>query len=529
MSNPPAPDPGKTSPVTAGVKRPYEADTTSFLRPSTVDRSCDSEICAPGASNEPPDASATNLDFNMSDDVTQSDFRIPSTQEEEPAHGVAATNLNEFLKQSSDPETARLADVVCWCDKISGTLHEILTPFSASHPKEGDFLRSWLSVGVGRIIQGKTDTVPQNSQTSSQPSSDEAKNTGHSKPSKKSYAAAALATGSEPDEKRRVLKATPPRKQGDNDRRVMIRLAANHPARAMEAYAVREKIRTLVKDPKLVVDVWHVNSGVTILTPSPAKAAQVLQDSDKLKTELTAEKVEQQDNWTTHVIGPVMKRQKSWDTILDVTEDMVKAELEAATEDKIPIQALCWTKRTADPHLAEGYIRACVKTSHSGHFPSRLRLFGRPVSVLRIKAKPTVHHCTRCHGFHHERTCARLRKCGKCGESDHADAPCSKPDRCLNCRGPYPSDHAHCPAAPKVISGKLVTPPKRELRAIRTQGGREYLIKYPKAQNDESSNQTQTVGNAESANVMNRSNNYDILATPEHGAATDNTAIHSSQ
>lgn len=530
MQNTVAPDPGKP-PTRAGSKRGFEPDS-NFLRRTPAEDSFDSDMNPPTAGSNAPVA-VTIPNESQVKQAEQFNICVPATQAAKTSDARSTTQLNDFLKHSFDPDATRLAGVVGWCDKISGTLEGLLSSFANEHPKEGNYLRSWLSLGVGNVIQGKLEPPSRTKDTEMnhlEPVPGATANT--KRPTKPTYAAA-LAAGNEPDSKRRVIHATPPRNQGDNDRRVMLRLAEEHPIRKMEAFCIREKVRATVRDPALVLDVWHVNSGITILTPSPAKAAQLLQDSARIKADLGADKVEQQENWTTFVLGPIIKRQQGLTGIVDVTEDMVMTELCAATQDKIPIQGVFWTQRTASPHLLEGFARVCVKTQQASQFPSRLRLFGRPVTINRIKAKPTIHHCTRCHGFHHERNCPRFCKCPKCGESEHAGQPCSRPERCLNCRGPYPSDHARCPARPKIINGRVTSPGKKALRAIRVQGGRDYAAAHPKDQGDNDASPSSptpspahTQAEAPMSDSQDSSNAYAPLATASPAGATDHTPIN---
>ncbi|KHJ31787.1 putative effector protein [Erysiphe necator] len=72
-------------------------------------------------------------------------------------------------------------------------------------------------------------------------------------------------------------KPSPPQGQGREDRRVMIRLRKDHEVRKTDSFLLRQQIQKLIPDPTLVSDAWHAPSGITILAPSPAKAAAILQ------------------------------------------------------------------------------------------------------------------------------------------------------------------------------------------------------------------------------------------------------------
>lgn len=161
---------------------------------------------------------------------------------------------------------------------------------------------------------------------------------------------------------------------------------------------------------------------------------------------LNATRLELQEDWTTFVIGPIPKHLHT-DTLVTITTDHVIAELSSYV-DSTHIRKLEWTNKSHQL-TTEGYIRALVTSLKPLLFPAKLRLFGRPVTVNRIKRKVSIPVCERCFAYHHTRTCARLCRCSDRSKPRH-DGPCTHPERCLNCLGPHKTTDNNCLARPKI-------------------------------------------------------------------------------
>ncbi|RYP47832.1 hypothetical protein DL769_011278 [Monosporascus sp. CRB-8-3] len=101
------------------------------------------------------------------------------------------------------------------------------------------------------------------------------------------------------------------------------------------------------------------------------------------------------------------------------------------------------------------------------------RLWGvGPVSKLIKKHPPILRHSPGCQGYHAARACARNSRCENCGRplGDKHPIPCQFPAQCANCFGPFPAEHAKCPARPERVDGILRRPTKGELSDIRRMG-----------------------------------------------------------
>lgn len=412
-----------------------------------------------------------------------------------PTESAPKYHLDSLIHGAGDAPTARYGDLISRCNQIAAVIDRELQDLEATHQPQGAFLRTWLGIGMAKALQNdlNTDTAPARTNTAkvaTQKSPPEANNILHptqrSTPQKPSayvatFAEVAGRKGPEPPTKKH-LKGAHPNLAINKERRIMIRLDENNPTRKLEPFAIREQIRSRITDPSLVKDAWIVPSGITILAPSHTKAISLLQESEKIRIATGASAVERQEEWTTFLVGPIIKRQSSYAGPIDITADKVREEMIEAT-DGLDLKVVDWTKKSADPHLLEGHVRVCVASSRANRFPTRLRLFGRPVLVSKVKSKPSIPQCGRCFGFHHERNCAKPLRCGDCGAMKHEGSGCEQPVRCLNCRGPHASTSSRCPARPKIVDGRVVRLSRSRLQDIRQVQGRAYADRFASSTN----------------------------------------------
>lgn len=67
------------------------------------------------------------------------------------------------------------------------------------------------------------------------------------------------------------------------------------------------------------------------------------------------------------------------DNLVDpVTGGLLQTEPRAVS-DELPVRPACWTRHFMDNASVEGHFRIDVPLTRAGRFPTRLRLFGRPV------------------------------------------------------------------------------------------------------------------------------------------------------
>ncbi|POS84300.1 hypothetical protein EPUL_005308 [Erysiphe pulchra] len=270
---------------------------------------------------------------------------------------------------------------------------------------------------------------------------------------------------------KQTIRASPPRGQSKEDRRVIIRLGLDHEARKTGSFELRQKIQQLIPDKSLIADVWTVPSGVAILASTPAKAATLLQYKEKIENKFGDAKVERQETWTTFVVGLIPKKIRGLDGFYDSFDGLLQEEL-APIRDAVPIRHVSWTRRSLNDE-PYGKIRICVPEIQASRFPSRLRLFGEAVSVQRIRKRNLIITCEKCYGFHATRTCAQTMKCKLCGIEAH-DGPYKTIPKCLNCRGPHSSIDISCPARPCSNNGVLIRSSRIQLQHIRLAGQKEF-------------------------------------------------------
>ncbi|OJD28272.1 hypothetical protein ACJ73_00324 [Blastomyces percursus] len=136
---------------------------------------------------------------------------------------VATLNLLiETAKEAWNSIDEELAQVLEHCNRISALVDPALRLFEAAHPAQGSALRQVLGHGIARAIQG-----PQTRSKTSAPKK-YAFVTSTQKQASEKLPETIPAAGQM--DKKQVLRASRPLRQGTADRRVMIRLAANHPS-----------------------------------------------------------------------------------------------------------------------------------------------------------------------------------------------------------------------------------------------------------------------------------------------------------
>ncbi|POS87980.1 hypothetical protein EPUL_000235 [Erysiphe pulchra] len=215
----------------------------------------------------------------------------------------------------------------------------------------------------------------------------------------------------------------------------MIRLDKDHEARKVDTFLLRQQIQKPIPDSSLVCDVWHASSGIAILTPTPAKAAAILQYKDLIANPFGNSTVERQESSTTFIHGQIS--QKIQMIILDMS-----------------ISTFHLIKHT-------NFLFDC-------------NFFGLAVGIQRIQNRKSVPMCEKCFGFHSTRTCAREYMCKLYG-TKRQEGPSSKPRQCLNCKGPHDSENIFCPARPQRKNGAFVRLSSDQLRHIRKAGHSDYL------------------------------------------------------
>ncbi|ESZ89587.1 hypothetical protein SBOR_10028 [Sclerotinia borealis F-4128] len=176
--------------------------------------------------------------------------------------------------------------------------------------------------------------------------------------------------------------------------------------------------------------------------------------------------VHQSVTWYNYAVPGVPASIRTLDGLPADTASHVEAEVQAQT-GQTPVSCRP-SRHGANPH--NGTITWVVSFLE----PVRgFRLFNASELAREIKAKPTItRHDTGCQGWCNPTRCTRLTRCANCGaRKDTHEGPqgpnCTAKARCANCFGPFAAGHPNCPAAPKVVDGKVTAPTKPQLKAIR--------------------------------------------------------------
>lgn len=106
------------------------------------------------------------LDDSTSDPVAEgSNKKVDFTSKTRPmAHAFGANidrinsdaetyHLDAILDAAGDSKTAQYGDLIAQCNKIAATIDKELKNLEASHRSHGVFLRTWLGMGVAKVLQ----------------------------------------------------------------------------------------------------------------------------------------------------------------------------------------------------------------------------------------------------------------------------------------------------------------------------------------------------------------------------------------
>jgi len=256
--------------------------------------------------------------------------------------------------------------------------------------------------------------------------------------------------------------------------RLFIRLPEAHPDRQASSFFALQKLRKLL--PLIdIKEVQKVPSGLAIVPKTTTAAAALKLAKDKIQAAFNNSTVEENTNWLwARAIDLPTTLQDLSGNQIPVTEEMARTELQIQTD--LQLERARWSKQTTDEKSYAGTLVFAYKSRPETTLPGRISLFGASVRLIPSKHKAQVRQCTKCWGYHNERTCLRRVRCRTCGSTQHSedshnnDSDGSIP-RCFNCRGPHRADDPGCPARPKAKDGIVQRKTRTELEAIRkTQG-----------------------------------------------------------
>ncbi|KHJ34148.1 hypothetical protein EV44_g3821 [Erysiphe necator] len=200
-----------------------------------------------------------------------------------------------------------------------------------NYPGVGAEFMALLVVGASRVMLGqrvyyKMDNGPKSNSNNSM-------NSWASK-------AAGTAIGKSFSLKKQVLKGNPPRGQNKEYHRINISLDLNHEARKSDPFQLRHTIQNLVPDKTLVSDIWKVPSGVAILAPTHAKAATLMQYKKDIENRFGNAVAERQEAWTIFVVGPIPKKIRGLEGLLDPMDDKSRGNIALETQEEVESEVM---------------------------------------------------------------------------------------------------------------------------------------------------------------------------------------------
>lgn len=132
-----------------------------------------------------------------------------------------------------------------------------------------------------------------------------------------------------------------------------------------------------------MADAIQVPSGIAILAPTPAKAAEILQYKDVIAQRFGKAVVERQRSWTTFIIGPLSRKVSTMDGTENPLDGLLFQEPAiASTRDEVTIKRIAWPKLYKESSDLLGQVRIHVPKSRARKFPTKLKLFGSRTASL---------------------------------------------------------------------------------------------------------------------------------------------------
>ncbi|POS83914.1 hypothetical protein EPUL_002612 [Erysiphe pulchra] len=102
-----------------------------------------------------------------------------------------------------------------------------------------------------------------------------------------------------------------------------VKLGPDHEARKTGSFELRQKTQQFIPDKSFIADIWSVPSGVTILAPSPAKAATLLQYKQAIENRFGDASVEKQETWNTFIVRPIPKKIRDLDGFFNLFDGLI--------------------------------------------------------------------------------------------------------------------------------------------------------------------------------------------------------------
>ena len=421
---------------------------------------------APEALEAPctPTSSSQNLQKGPSEQAASLDteaFHTPPLHKQNSQKGpsgqpAATGKVQKELEEIIQKENQQLKEKQDIILQIAGAIDETLGPVQQK-PHLANFANKAKEAvldALHRQLQPKKSTVP--------------KTTSPQEAKPQTYAEIAA----RPPGPKAAQKQIP----SQQDTRIFIRLPENSPLKTSHPFNVLKRVRDSLGDKAdLVKIVQRTRTGFAIVPTSLSNKTLLLQQAEKLREDLKADKVEENSTWSYVLLPSVPKILTDAEGPTAVDLEMVKTEIRIVTGEA-PL-SVRWTKATEHSEKEGAIVAAFPKNP-----PTPFRIFcdGPYSRRLHPNKNTELLQCTNCLKWHRSPThtpqrCWSESRCVRCGEKTrlHSSTPCQKDPRCANCTGAHCANDTSCPAKPNVQEGRLLKPTKKQLHAIRRTAGME--------------------------------------------------------
>ncbi|KAI1005054.1 hypothetical protein K3495_g3162 [Podosphaera aphanis] len=246
------------------------------------------------------------------------------------------------------------------------------------------------------------------------------------------------------------------------DNRLLVRVAAGHPALNISPYAVMEQLNNFLNQ-KLVREVQLTKTGFAIC-PASVEAQEILVTKIPVLQGFLSSRgqctVEKPENHAAYRISGVPRNYIGYNKqgaveAIEIDADTVSQALVNLTH-VAPLKVLESRGTLASEFSpCKSWI---VLYPQASNLARSLPIFGVRATTKLLPQRTKIPQCGRCYGWHNERSCARVPRCRICSSSLHLEAnhiSCNPavahvcPPKCVNCHGPHPADSLECLLRPK--------------------------------------------------------------------------------
>lgn len=238
------------------------------------------------------------------------------------------------------------------------------------------------------------------------------------------------------------------------DTRLFVRIAPDHDARKVGAYAMLGALKKqLHNHAHLLKEVQAVKTGYALCTDSIEDLADLNKFADSIASKIGDCTIEKQVKWITYRVDNIPRTVRTLLETRIVDAKLLTDEIADSTGEP-PARVVETAQSVQDGLFNTSWFVSFVSESHVA-LNKNLRILGVRAVARLVTFKPKISQCTKCFQWHNTRVCSRVQRCRTCGSNEHTEnshttrcttaKPHSCPARCLHCGGPHPADDRNCP------------------------------------------------------------------------------------